>query len=195
MPKPNLGKPVKAAVSALIGVLIISSISLGTVSLFDVDTQSEWSSAVSSSSNVDYADGYLQFQADTATSGSFTSVDYTWNQSGDTVDRVVVEVDDLNSNNSVDVTVNAKEGGTVQTSETVTLEEGRNVVDVSSFADTTDNVSVEFSLSRDAGSDTSPKVDSYVGEHVANESIADLKPVFQLLVIAGAALVVVRTMM
>lgn len=192
----NLGVPVKAAVGALIGVLIIGAIPLGTTTLFDVDTESEWSSNEASQSNTAYTDGYLQFADGTATTASYTSNEFTFNQSGDVADRVQVTVDDIESANSVDVTVTGYDDSSSQTdTTTVTLEEGSNNVDVSGFADTTETVDVSFDLSRDAGDDTSPKVNAFVGESVDDDSIAQFKPLFQLMVIAGAALVVVRTMM
>jgi len=192
----NLGVPVKAAVGALIGVLIIGAIPLGTTQLFSVDSQSEWSNNAASSSNTVYTDGYLQFDGDGDTSASYTSTEFTYNESGDVADRVQVTVEDLNSNNSVDVTVTGYDDSSTQTdTTTVTLEEGNNNVDVSGFADTTETVDVSFSVSRDAGTDTSPKVNAFTGESVDDESIAQFKPLFQLMVIAGAALVVVRTMM
>lgn len=194
MANQNVGHALKAAVVAILGAVLVGSITLGATALFEVDTQSEWSSNEASQSNTVYTDGYLQFDADGDTSASYTSQQYTYNQSGDVLDRVQVQADDINSNNSVDVTVTGYDDTDTQTDTiTVTLENGENTVDVSGFADTTSYVEVSYSLSRDAGTDTSPTVNNYAGETVTDESLVNLQPVLQLIVIAVGILVIIRS--
>lgn len=112
-------------------------------------------SAEGSSTNANYTDGDLSIN------GTSTSASYSSNikdlANGTTV---AVYLEDINSNNTVNATVEAFDdgGSSLGTVDSNFLDSGRNDVDLTgSFTvDNVDAVKIDLDLARDSSSDTSP---------------------------------------
>lgn len=156
-------------VFAVIIAFIAFNVASGQTAIVDydvVDTASEWSTAESSSTNVVFTDGFLQLDG-TTTSGDYTSTNYEIGSNNLT--QVVVR-SDLAENNSANATLQYKNStGDVQTTEVVELTGGSQDLDLNTSYN---QVSVKYDLQRDAGSDTSPKVDYYKVKQESDDTIA-----------------------
>lgn len=156
-------------VFAVIIAFIAFNVASGQTAIVDydvVDTDSEWSAAASSSTNVVFTDGFLQLDG-TTTSGDYTSVNYEIGANNLT--QVVVR-SDLAANNSANATLQYKNSsGTVQTTEVVELTGGSQDLDLNTSYN---QFSVKYDLQRDSGSDTSPKVDYYKVKQESDDTIA-----------------------
>lgn len=178
-----------AVIFSVIIAFIAFSVASGQTAIVDydvVDTATDWSNAASSSSNVEFTDGFLQLSG-TNTSGNYQSNNY--DIGANNLTQIVIRAD-LAANNSANATVQYKNStGDTQTTEVVELSEGSQDVDLN---DSYDQVAVKYDLQRDAGSDTTPKVDYYKVKQESSDTIALflLKIVAALFALAIMAVVV-----
>jgi len=130
-----------------------------------VDTATEWADAASSSTNVEFTDGFLQLN-DSQTTGDYQSVNY--DIGANNLTGLVIQSRGSTDNNSANATVQYKnDSGTIQTTETLELSDGNRQVDLN---DSYAQVSVKYDLARDAASDASMEIDYYKVEQEKDSS-------------------------